>query len=642
MRFGVLGALVLATDGREFTLSAPKLRSVLSLLLVNNNHVTQSSSLIDELWSDQPPMSAVTTLQTYVYQLRRILGDAECGADRMLVTRSAGYEGRIPQEAIDLCHFENLVKEGTNALLAGEAQRASEVLSDALDLWRGPALIDVPRGQLLEAHAIKMEEIRLNALEMRIDADLQLRRHREVISELKGLIAGNPLSEAFYSRLMRALFLSNRRDEALEAYRKLHRTLAEELGLEPSRSIQQLHYALLADDPAREDPSLAEPGEPRDATALTALRTPPAPAELPPDIGDFVGRRPALSRIHRALETREAGSATRVVEITGMPGVGKSVLATHVGHEIRAKFDGGQLWINLKGSTPNPADPGEVLGSVLRTVGFDEASIPRTADARACVFRTWSANRKLLVLLDDAVGTLQVRPLLPTGPESAVIITSRLPLYGLGVSEIVHLAGYDAIEGRELLARIVGRDRVERESDAAADIVAMCGGLPLGIRITGERLAVARHLSLARFAKRFAGEDARLAELSCGDSDLRARFHNTFRAMDENVRRVLLLLAAYRQGVTVEAAADMAGIDSAEMERLLSHLVDAGLAVVSEADIDGPFIYTVPVLVRLYAAEEAGAESVDGLQFDLDLMTACSGVAQGDAEMLTSSRGQDG
>ncbi|MBO2445577.1 winged helix-turn-helix domain-containing protein [Actinomadura barringtoniae] len=614
---------------------------MLSLLLVNSNHVTQSASLIDELWSDKPPMSAVTTLQTYVYQLRRILGDAESGADRMLVTRSAGYEGRIPPEAIDLCHFENLAKQGSDALLAGEPLRASEVLREALDLWRGPALIDVPRGQLLEAQAIMMEENRLNALEMRIDADLQLRRHREVISELKGLIAGNPLSEAFYSRLMRALYLSNRRDEALEAYRKLHRTLAAELGLEPSRPIQQLHHALLADDPASEDPTLAEPGEPHESTTLVAPRQPPPPAELPPDIGDFVGRGVALKQIRDALEATEGGQATRIVGITGMPGVGKSVLAAHIGHQIRTRFDGGQLWINLGGSTLNRADPGDVLASVLRTVGFDDGSIPRSTDERARLFRTWSASRKLLVFLDDAFGALQVRPLLPTGPESAVIITSRLPIYGLGASEIVHLAGFDMMEGMELLARIAGRDRVAREPQSAQEIVTMCDGLPLGIRISGERLAVARHWTITRFAKRFADEENRLAELSCGDSDLRSRFHHTFHGLDEEASHVLRLLAAHRRCVTADTVASMAGIGAANAERLLSHLASAGLVIVSENGIDGPFLYRVPELAGLYATELAGTRPKGGPQFDLGVMTSWSGLPKGEAELQPVTHTQE-
>lgn len=629
MRFGVLGALVLSTGERELTLSAPKLRSVLSLLLVNHNRVTQTISLIDELWDENPPISAVTTLQTYVYQLRKILGDAEPGAERMLTTRSTGYEARIPPEAIDLCWFENLVKQGTDALHEGDVTRASQVLREALELWRGPALIDVPRGRLLAAHAIKMEEIRLNALEMRIDADLQLRRHREVISELKSLIASNPLSEAFYSRLMRALYLSNRRDEALDAYRKLYRTLADELGLEPSRSLQQLHAALLTDDPVREDPSLAEPGEPPETVRLAAPSTLPPPAELPPDIGDFTGRHAEMSQILSDIETRDAGSAARIIEITGMPGVGKSVLATHLGHMVKDQFDG-QLCISLNGSNMERSRPGDALTSVLRTVGFDETSIPCGVDERARLYRSWTANRKLLVVVDDAGGAAEVRPLLPTGPGSVVLITSRLPLCGLGARKIVRLDSLDLAEGSTLLARILGQERVVKEPQAAKDIVAMCGGLPLGIRIAGERLAIASQWSLARFAEQLTAEETRFAELSCGDLELRSSFHSTFLALEEELRRIFLLLSTCRQGITADMAADLAGIGAAEMEGLLFRMVDTGLVVATESEGGGPLVYSLPILTLLYGAEQVAAAQKDGLHFDL--LTACSSVAGGDGD----------
>jgi DNA-binding SARP family transcriptional activator len=246
MDFLVLGPFEIIASSENIVPTAPKPRQVIALLTLRRNSVVRASELIDELWEDNPPVSAMTTLQTYIYKLRKTF--QKCGAGEILQTRPAGYMLTTPDENVDLYWFERAMKEGQTTLDRGDPLRAAEILADALAMWRGPALVDVITGNLLSAYATQLEEVRFRTLELRIETDLRLGRHLELTSELKSLVVRYPLHEGFHTSLMTALYHSGRRYEALDVYRTLRYNLLEELGLEPGRQVQQLHQALLSSD----------------------------------------------------------------------------------------------------------------------------------------------------------------------------------------------------------------------------------------------------------------------------------------------------------------------------------------------------------------------------------------------------------
>jgi DNA-binding SARP family transcriptional activator len=260
MRYRILGTFEVVDGNRICTPTAPKLRRVLALLLLHANSVVTTQSLIEELWADEPPRSALTTVQTYIYQLRKILELREAPAchqtyrmqESILLTKPFGYLLRVQPGELDLSRFEQLVQHGQQALDSGDIECASTALRKALALWRRPALADIETGPLLAAQTAALEEQRMNALELAIEADLRLGRHRELIGELKSLVIEHQLHEWFHAQLMLALHRSGRRAEALEVYQRLRRVLNQELGLEPSSELQRRQRAVLAADPTLE------------------------------------------------------------------------------------------------------------------------------------------------------------------------------------------------------------------------------------------------------------------------------------------------------------------------------------------------------------------------------------------------------
>jgi DNA-binding SARP family transcriptional activator len=244
LSINLLGPVEIIDDGIVRTPGAPKALQVLALLLFNANSTVSVSSLIEELWSTNPPASAVTTTQTYIYHLRRTF--AAGGHRDLIATRPPGYLVRLAPEDLDAARFAALTRQAREELAAGRPARANELAEQALRLWRGPALLGVARGPLLEGHVARIEELRLSVLEIRVDAQMQLDQHRQLVGDLRTLIAEHPLHEWFHAQLMIALGRCGRRAEALDTYRRLRLMLAEELGLEPAASVQLIHRSLHA------------------------------------------------------------------------------------------------------------------------------------------------------------------------------------------------------------------------------------------------------------------------------------------------------------------------------------------------------------------------------------------------------------
>ncbi|MFD8526709.1 BTAD domain-containing putative transcriptional regulator [Streptosporangium canum] len=607
MGFCILGPLAVTHEGRDITPTAPKVRQVLTFLLVRRNQIVQVSEFVDELWSSHPPDSAMTTLQTYIYKLRKDVLDPS-GLAR-LHTQPSGYLLDVADEAIDVCDFERLSRQGRLALEKGDPLRASELLTEALSLWRGQALVGVTAGEILSAHVTRLEENRLRALEMHIEADMRLGRYQELISELKVLVYTYPLHERFHGDLMTALNRSGRRYEALEVYRQLRGVLIDELGLEPSTAMQRLHQSLLSADSA--DPAKARPAPPV-ATATRYAATLTVPAQLPPDISDFTGRTEPLAHIRRILAAGQNNRTTaRAVSICGMAGAGKTTLALHAAHLNRAQYPDGQLFADLRGASATPTPQTDVLASFLRAVGVPDHQIPPSLEERSNLFRTWSNGRRVLVILDDACAASQVASLLPATPQCTVIITSREGLQSLPGVQTVELGVMNLTEGVELLGRIIGTDRVAAEREQAEKIVDLCGHLPLALRSVGARLAAARTWPLQKMAALIESGPAPLDQLRFAEFDVRADYDDTYFRLDPHDRSALRLLSLLPpQDFTAATAAGLLGSAADAVEAQLTRLVSCHLLdVKSEGGIDG-IRYEMHKLTRLYARERLNREFI--------------------------------
>ncbi|MDT0548472.1 MULTISPECIES: BTAD domain-containing putative transcriptional regulator [Streptomyces] len=597
MRFQVLGNFEVLADARVLTPTAPKLRRALALLILRHNEVVPTKALIDELWGSSPPDKALRAVHTYIYELRRGLARPDDGGQPFLQTRPSGYVVRVPESAIDLTSFRVLVEEGREARAAGDPGQARVLLNRALGLWQGSALANVDRGPLLEAHATELEESRLRALEMRIDADFQLGRHHELTGELKVLAASGPLHEGIHAKLMLALYRSGRRGEALKVFHDLRRQLIDELGLEPGPEIQRLQRSMLVGDPSL-DPPPAPLRPPR--------RAYPPPAQLPRDTVDFTGRQAELDEAGHLLAAHGDGTGLPVVSLVGMAGVGKTATAIHLAHAVRSRYPDGQLYVPLGGSQPVPATAAEGMEHILRAIGVAPRDIPATPTGRTALFRTWSSDRRVLLVLDDADSPQQVEPLLPGGTGCAVLITSRSLLYGLRGARTVALGCLSTAEGERLLTRLIGRERTDAEPQAVAEVVRVVDGLPLAITFLGERLTAMRSVSVAHvLAKiRSAKGQHRLSEFSALGLDLYDRLDSCFRKLDGDAQAAFLRLAVIpRPLFTAGEGARALGTDTTTADVVLMRLVDTSLVEVAGERAAGRRQYRFRELVRAYALE---------------------------------------
>ncbi|TDE25297.1 BTAD domain-containing putative transcriptional regulator [Actinomadura sp. 6K520] len=598
MEFRVLGSFEIMQAGENIAPTAPKPRQVAALLALRRNSVVRTSELIDELWEDDPPVSAMTTLQTYIYKLRKIF--QQCGAGEILQTRPAGYMLTVPDEDLDLHWFEQAIKEGRAILDRGDPVRAAEILADALAMWRGPALVDVLAGNLLSAYVARLEEVRFRALELRIETDLTVGRHLELIGELKSLVVRYPLHEGFHTSLMTALHHCGRRYEALDVYRTLRGNLVEQLGLEPGCEARQLHQGLLsADLPA---PSAAEPAAGLTRAPVEEHADDPAPARLPED-PEFAGRGTDVAEICEqvAAPPPEPCGAGRITVLSGMPGVGKTALAVHAAHRLRSAFADGQLYADLRGSTDRARDPAEVLHSFLRALGFPGQQIPEGLRDRSGLLSSAAAGRSLLMVLDDAASAAQVRPLLPGGPRCAVVVTSRRRLEGLPGARNIEIDVLNRADGIELLARIIGGPRIRRERDGAELLVDACDSLPLALRCIGDRLAAMPGYPLGRMAEELTRTPQRLPELRFGDLDLRSRFDSSYERLGDREQGAFALLSMLPAEFTADTAADLLGWDVADARRTLDHFLNHHLLRCAQEN--GTVRYRYPKLARMYARE---------------------------------------
>jgi DNA-binding SARP family transcriptional activator/tetratricopeptide (TPR) repeat protein len=603
MEFRLLGPVEVCAGEAALPIGGAKPRTLLAALLLESGRVLSNERLVDIIWDDDPPDTARALIQTYVSALRRATHG--WGAE-VIETRPPGYLVNVPDGSLDRQAFDVLVSQGRAAVAAGRSREGADAFRAAGALWRGPALGGVT-GRTLAAEAARLDEARIAVLEERIAADLALGRWDELTGELTVLVGQHPTRERLRGQLMLALYGSGRAADALAVYRDGRAALIEELGIEPGPELTRLHEAILRGDPdllpqpARQVPPVAQPRpapEPRIGGRAV-------PAQLPPNPPDFTGRTEEIERLAEVL-TRPA-TGTTVCVVAGPGGAGKSALAVRVAHRIATRFPDGQLHVDLRGMTGSPADPGEVLGRLCRALDPDGATrLPDAVDERMDRYRTLLACRRLLVILDDAASEHQVRPLLPGGAGCTVLVTARNRLPGLAGAHLVELDMLSPEEARTLLARVAGTGRIDGAPEAAAQIAARCGYLPLAVRIAGARLAARRHWSPQLLATRLADEQRRLDELAVGDQQIRATIEMSYRGLDEPARLALRRLG--RLGLPDFPAwvvAALVDLPEAPAERVVERLVDAHLVDYSYVDGAGQVRYRLHDLVRLYAREQA-------------------------------------
>jgi DNA-binding SARP family transcriptional activator/tetratricopeptide (TPR) repeat protein len=606
VEFRILGPLEAVAADRVITVSAPKQRALLAVLVVCANQLVTTDRLVDELWAEHPPSSATNLVQGYVSRLRRLLGvDSDASQDAVLSTRASGYVLHVEPGDRDVEVFQGLLERAHSIAAQGAEAEAATLLRRALELWRGAALADVPPTSTVAAEAARLEELRLCALEDRIELELASGRHAGLVAELVALVAAEPSRERLRGQLMLALYRSGRQAEALEVFREGRQVLVEQLGIEPGAELRRLEVAILAADPLL----AADRSDPAVPVGWSRWRR---PSQLPADTDDFTGRHTAAARVRDHLVGTSRGghpAAVAVSVVTGKAGIGKTSLAVHVAHQVREAFPDGQLYVNLNGIRSHPADPAAVLARFLRALGVDPSVIPAGLDERSELYRERLAGRRILVVLDDAAGEAQVRPLLPGSPSCAVLVTSRRRLTGLEGADVLDLDVLTPEQAVELLGRIAGAHRVAHESAAAQAIARACGWLPLALRIAGARLRARPDWALVQLAERLADERRRLDELSLGDHDVRASLSLSYQALDYRQRcgfaRLGLLEASDVAAWVVAALLDLPDEDP---EGLVEPLVDARLLEPAGTYHAGLPRYRLHDLVRLYARERAEIE----------------------------------
>ncbi|WP_433269194.1 BTAD domain-containing putative transcriptional regulator [Actinosynnema sp. CS-041913] len=558
MDFGLLGAVEAHEGGRPVDVGHTRQRAVLAALLLEDGRPVPVDRLVDRVWGDLPPLRARDTLYGYVSRLRAKIGISRHPAGYVLETTST-----------DLHEFRDLVKQARNAPPA----EAAPLYDRALGLWRGEALAGLESpwfAATREALHAERNAVRLD----RNDVVLDLGRHTALLPEIQAQAQDDPLDERLASQLIKALHRAGRTSEALQHYEHLRRLLAEELGTDPGPALRDLHLELLGPKPA-------------------------VPRQLPAPQRWFTGRTEEV----RALT--EPSSTVAITAIGGAGGVGKSALVLHWAHLHAKDFPDGQLYVNLRGFDPagEPVTPAAALRGFLEALGVPDP--PQDVDAQAALYRSLVADKKILVVLDDARDTAQVTPLLPGGPGCTALITSRRQLLGLisaHGAKSISLNVLDEADARAFLTARLGRERVAAEPAVVDALLDLCGGLPLALGIIAARAVTQPDLPLAALAEELA--EHRLDALDDLSSSLRTVFASSLRVLAPAAAELFGLLGLPTAAdLSLRSIAALADLPPARARVVLRDLETAHLV---QQHVLGR--YRMHDLVRLYAAEVAPAD----------------------------------
>jgi len=604
MRVRLLGSVDVLV--RDVPRAVPGLRgkAVLAALALHPGEVVSTERLIHIVWGETTSESTPGALQCQMSRLRRILDGSAT-----IVARSRGYVLDVSGEVSDAQVGERLIR-GSGQV--ADLCRREAMLQVAVELWRGRPLAELVEMAWFDGHAQRLDRLLWQARYTLIETRLNLGQHFQLIADIEELISQNPHHEQVHAQLMLALYRAGRQADALATYQRLRRTLDEDLGIAPSQPLRELEAAILRQDVAIHAPPPPGPahGSPLSMSAVAVA------AQLPAAVTTFTGRHGELARLDSLLDSARSARPPGVViaAISGAAGIGKTTLAVNWVHRVAIHFPDGQLYVDLRGFGPTGAalEPADVARRFLHALGVAAVQIPADPDARAALYRSRLAGRRVLVVLDNARDSAQVRPLLPGAPTCLVVVTSRRRLTGLvaanGASH-VDLDVLTAVEARRLLASRLGVDRVAVESDAVEEIIEYSARLPLALVILAARAATSPGVSLRSLAADLRDSRDRLDCLTTDDphGDVRAVFSWSYRALSPAAARLFRLLGIHPgPDVSAAAAASLAGTARKTIRSALTELVQASLLVEHK-----PGRYTFHDLLRTYATELAHNDESD-------------------------------
>lgn len=617
-----------ASDGTTVDLGPAKQRTVLAALLVDAGRWVAVETLVDRVWGEDVPAQVRTSLYAHIARIRRMLAGGAAPVDPGAESDGAGWRLRrgpggylidVPSDRVDVHRFRSLVDRarGTGRT---DAERVL-ILREALGLWRGEPLAGLA-GAWVERTRGSWAQQRIEALLAWADAEFRVGGHSEVIATLTTLVAEAPLVEPLTVALMRALQAAGRGPEALACYTGLQKRLAEDLGTYPGAEAQQVHQAILRGESAQSSPSspssVSSVSSVSAQSSLSTQAVPSAqavpargavPAQLPLAARGFTGRQEEQDRLDGILAAAAERSAAVVV--SGTAGVGKTALAVHWAHRVADRFPDGQLYVNLRGFDPSGAvvTPDQAVGGFLDALGVPAQRVPVDFQARAGLYRSLVAGRRMLVVLDNARDTDQVRPLLPGSAGCLAVVTSRNRLAGLVAAEGAHPIALDLLstaQARDLLAHRLGERRVVDEPDAVDEIITRCARLPLALAIATACAAANPGFPLGAVVEELRDSHGSLDVFTSGDltTDARAVFSWSYQGLSAPAARLFHLLGLLLgPDISAPGAAALAGLTLRQTRGLLTELTRAHLLTEH-----APRRYTLHDLLRVYAAERVLAE----------------------------------
>jgi DNA-binding SARP family transcriptional activator/Tfp pilus assembly protein PilF len=607
MEFCLLGPLQVLRRGAAVPVPSGLQRSLLAVLLLRSNMVVPVDDVAEALWGPEPPQSARASLHNVVMRLRQSLADA--GHCRV-IARPGGYQIRVEPGELDVERFETLVASGLDASRAGLHAAAAARLRAALSLWRGQPLAGVRSDLLAMQEGPRLEEMRLQALEARIDADLRLGRGAEAIIELRQLAAVHPLRERLHALLMIALYEAGQQAEALAVYQFARSVLVRELGTEPGPALRQVQQRVLAGGPAITDtrPDGVTAGAPSSRSTAREQVDAVMPRQLPAAAPHFVGRNAELAALAGMLNQVGLGATVVISAVAGMAGVGKTALALHWASHAADQFPDGQLYVDLRGFGPSgsPMRPAAAIRMFLDALGVPHSRLPVDLDAQAALYRSLLAGKRMLIVLDNARDPAQVRLLLPGSPTCLVLVTSRNQLTGLAATAGARLLTLDALtepDARQMLALRLGPGRASAEPGAVTELIQLCARLPLALSIAAALAAATPRRPLAALVTDLRDARARLDMLGTGDAatDMRSVFSWSYQQLSAPTARMFRLLSLHPgPDITIPAAASLAGVSVPRARHAL-----AGLARAHLLTEHVPGRYACHDLLRAYSAELA-------------------------------------
>ncbi|MEV4480162.1 AfsR/SARP family transcriptional regulator [Micromonospora coxensis] len=596
MEIRTLGGLAVRVGAEELSLGTPKQRTVLAVLALHAGQLVTVDRMVDELWPDDPPRSAVPNVRTYAANLRRAFEVA--GPDAPQVVReSGGYRLLADKDSIDVIRLLADCAEATSLARAGRQEPAVALLTRAVDAWRGPLLAGLPLGPTLRARREAVEQERCAAIELLAELHIDAGRPELAVRVLRTQAPAEPVRERAAALLMRALLRTGEVAGAIAVYQATRQALAEQFAVAPGDELERLHRAAVA--ARRRSSRGADHSRPAGRPPVEPGHTGPTVNWLPRAVPDFVGREDVLTRLLNDT-ARDSPNASLVRVIDGMPGCGKTTLAVHLATRLAPVYPDAQLFIDLRGhGDAPPLDPSAVLLTLLRQLGVAAGRVPSGRNARIELWRRELSRRRTVIVLDNAASSEQVMPLLPTGPGTVVLVTARRRLFAAGAGVPESLSVLTPEEAVELLAVTAGPGRVGAEPEAALEVVRRCGHLPLAIRLAGARLAHRTSWRVADLAQQLASGRGALDQIVVEHRTVAEAFSTSYTPLGKRMRHAFRMLALYPgDAFSLPMAAALADLPLDEAARTVDELVDRHLL-----EEVGSGRYRLHDLMRQYASE---------------------------------------